>query len=317
MRTYRPVMRIRHSLSLFVIVLLVGCSRTELIYNNADWFLKQYADGYFKMNWQQRRDWQPVLEAQLKQHRREELPEVMAFLEDFGRSAGKRLDPNTAHCLVDRIEVIYRSHAELAVEVAVPLLMRLTDDQIDQMEERFEALYFEYLETSQRQGRAGRIAERSERIRKRVERWTGTLDGQQVALIETAAEDMPETFPAWPEYRLQQQTGLIQLLREGAEPDRVRDYLTRWWVAYRDMTPCLEAALAGIRERSANLLTEIDRTLDSVQRAQLVSTIGMLRKELSALVETTPHGTAREIVYCSNRPQPLDRTQPAEGGPGI
>jgi hypothetical protein len=43
----------------------------------------------------------------------------------------------------------------------------------------------------------------------------------------------------------------------------------------------------------------------------------MLRTQLSALVETTPHGTARAIAYCSSRAQPLDRTQPAEGGPGI
>jgi hypothetical protein len=316
----RQVMETRHTLTLLLItpiLLVIGCSRTELLYDNADWFLQRYADSYFKMNWQQRRDWRPVLAAQLTQHRREELPEVIAFLEDFEQSAGAGLDRDTAYCLVDRIEAIYRSHAELAVEVAVPLLAGLSEQQIDQMAQRFEELYFEYLETGRQQGKEGRAEERSQRIRKRVERWTGPLDENQVDLIKTAAIAMPDTFPAWPEYRLKQQTGLIQLLGDEAKPERIRDYLNRWWVEYRDITPCLEAAIARIRERGTTLLTEIDRALSPAQREQLVSTIGGLRKELSSLLETKPADASRETVSCSGPSPSVDRLQPATGSPGI
>ena len=59
-------------------LILSGCSRTELVYRNADWLITRWADAQLDLTGAQQRAWEPQLEAALELHRAEELPHLAA-----------------------------------------------------------------------------------------------------------------------------------------------------------------------------------------------------------------------------------------------
>ncbi len=264
-------------------LLLIGCSRTELVYRNADWLIASWADGQLDLSRAQQRAWEPQLEAALERHRSEELPRLAAWLRMAEQGAAQGLGTDRVSCLADRAEALYERHARLAVQLALPLLKDLGPEQVAhlrrQMQERNAEYRADYLSGSLGEQDAARV----ERYRERIERWTGRLNPEQREMVAGSSRALPNLAALWLAYREDRQAGLLALLDAGAPAQDLRAYLVGWWVDLAGRPPALAGASQQARSETLALLARLDTSLTPTQRRTLKERLGRLRRELQGL----------------------------------
>lgn len=124
--------------------MLAGCSKTEFLYRNADWFIERWTDNLVSLSDEQRSVWRVSLERTLVQHRESELPAMVELLSALEyRAAGPLAEPEV-ECLVDEVEQLFRRHARLAAGAAPSLLVKLSPRQLDELERRLAERDAEY-----------------------------------------------------------------------------------------------------------------------------------------------------------------------------
>lgn len=287
-------------------ILVSACSRAEFSYRKADWLLEYYAWKAVDTSSVQRDDWQPLLQTTLRRHREQELPLVIAYLDQAGHIIGETDNAIGATCLVDGALLLYRRHARLAVDLAVPLLADLDTTQISHLREytaqRQQEAIKHYLDPNPQR----RKAARQERITDRIENWTGKLNASQQQLIKEALEHIPDLSESWLAYRAQQTDTLLTMLQSGASTSSLRDYLGDWWV-HRGGTSAesrqhWQLAMHGFIELMDNLAT----TLTSRQRKKLENRLGDLREDLVAFLPSSPGLVSLQLApACSAPPDRL------------
>ena len=256
------------ALACLLIITLAGCSRIRLAYNQADFLLARYADDYLGLTGDQIDRWEPRLGRVLAAHRREELPYLAAYFERVRTAARSGFPASESACLVGAFRDLYKRHIRLAVDLAVPLLAGLDQDQVQRLEERFAR---DYAEDRPEPGRnlARERLKRAERWVESIEDWTGALRPSQRSLVSEMTGRFPDTTESVFNYRTAKRAQLIALLQSGAGEAKLHSFLTHWLVEYRDLPPDLERAGDTLGEGVAVLLTELGRTLDQAQRDRL------------------------------------------------
>ncbi len=261
-------------------VLSFGCSRTELAYRNADSLLEYYAWRIVHTGAAQRDHWQPVLQTTLRQHREQELPLVIAYLDLAARIIRETEDTAGAACLVDGALLLYQRHARLAVDLAVPLLAALDAAQVEHLAEYTTQRQQNAVKRYQGPDPQRRKAARQERIRDRIERWTGKLNDRQRQQIKDALGRIPDLSASWLAYRAQQTNTLLAMLETGANAEALRAHLEDWWV-HRDGTSTETRQLWRVaRHEFIQLMDKLATTLTDKQRATLERRLGELRGDL-------------------------------------
>jgi hypothetical protein len=277
-RYFRPMLIIAAC-----VLLLIGCSRTELAYRNADWLIARWANGQLDLSRAQQRAWEPQLEAALEGHRSEELPRLVAWLEAAEQGASRGLGTDELACLADWAEVLYERHAQLAVSLALPLLQAVGEEQITHLRRRMRERNAEYRAEYLSGSSTEQDAARAERYLERVERWTGRLDPEQREMVTASSRALPNLAGLWLDYREDRQAGLLSLLHAGAPPQDLQAYLVGWWVDLSGRSPALAAASERARSETLALLARLDTSLNPAQRQTLVDRMGRVRRELQGL----------------------------------
>lgn len=269
------------ALGLTLALSLLGCSRITLAYGSADLLLATYADDYLGLIEDQRERWGPRLRGVLDRHRRDELPYLAAFFDQalaLSR-AGFRAAETT--CLVHGARTIYQRHARLVVELVTPLLVALTPSQIQSLKERFAR------ELAEDQAQTGisdwEWRRRARHYVKAIEKWTGPLSPDQVALVADISARMPDTRQAVLAYRTRKRDRLIALLESGADDQRLSGFLSAWLVDYSDLPPNLQEAGDALEQRLVELVTRVGQGLTREQHDHLGQRLSSLRAELLKL----------------------------------
>jgi len=267
-----------------ICILIVACSRTHLAYNNADWLLERYAVKTIDISADQREQWQPVLSHVLQRHHRIELPQLVAYL-DLATHISSQTDPATsAACLVDGAMGIARRHAQLAIDLAVPLLTDLDTAQIthlrEHMKQRQQELIERYLDADPEERRTKRQARFSDRI----ESWIGSMNDDQRQRVENALTRIPDLTPDWLAYREQQTSHLLDLLEAGASTETLEEYLNGWWLNREDRSPEYLRQWRIAKLEFIAFLDDLAPTLTPSQRGKLQKRLGKLRNELAGLL---------------------------------
>ncbi len=266
------------------VAILVACSRNQFLYNNADWFIARYADGYLDLSGEQQARWEPLLDHEIATHKREDLPQIIEVLTIFERQASEGADEDSLECLFDEMQLLYDRLAHRAVSLAVPLLATLDEDQIDHLEEELAEAHDDYRKRYLDPDVDARLTKRAERLTKRVARFTRPLSETQQAMVRQASRTIPDPAQEWFDYKRLQQQRLLQLLRQGADENRLRHHLTTWWVDGAGQPPVLDAKVAAMRRQSTLLLLQIDASLTAEQRQSLVTWVSDLRADLQQVV---------------------------------
>ena len=275
-------------LRLIVITALIAagtaCSRAEFAYRNADRLLGYYAWKTVAANSAQRDRWGPLLETTLQRHREQELPLVISYLELAAGSVGEPGAGADAACLVDAAVLLYQRHAQLAVELAVPLLTELDAGQISHLAghtaKRQQDAARRYLDPDLQQ----RERSREQRFIERIENWTGTLNDSQRQQVRDAVGRIPDLSAPWLAYRAQQTDRLLGMLEAGAEAQTLRDYLTGWWVRMDGQSAEYRQRWQTARQGFIQLLDALAATLTDRQRATFLDRVGEVRNDLASFV---------------------------------
>lgn len=269
-----------------ILLLLAGCSRTGILYGNADWLAHRWAAGLVDGSAAQREAWRESFRETLALHRAQLLPAVVDWLESLERTAGSAPDRRQVECLVDRLGELYRVHARLFVPLGVEVLSDLSPDQAShlatRLAERNAEYRADYLDPDPQQRRAERIVRHQERI----ERWTGPLNPSQVALLEHHLERLPDAAEHWLAYREDRQARMLRLVRD--EPAALEPFLVDWWVELAGRSPALEARHAQGREVTVDLALALAADLEPDQLQEFRDRVGRLRADLEGLVDPAP-----------------------------
>lgn len=275
-------------LRLIVIAALIAtsaaCSRTDVAYRNADRLLGYYAWKTVAASSAQRDRWRPLVETTLERHREQELPLVIAYLDLAARSVGEPEASVGTACLVDGVRYLYQRHAQLAVQLAVPLLAGLDATQVSHLAEytakRQQDAARRYLDPDLQQ----RKASREQRFIERIEKWTGKLNDNQRQQIRDAVERIPDLSAPWLAYREQQTDKLLGMLETGADAQALRAYLQDWWVRMDGQSADYRQRWRTARQGFIQLLDALATTLTDRQRATFLDRLGDLRNDLASLV---------------------------------
>ncbi len=292
---------VRYLIISILIVLTTGCSRIELAYRNADWFLESYARKAVAAKPDQIEQWQPVLHGVLERHRVELLPLLIAYLDLLARASQRPDEGMLADCLMDAGFTLYERHAQLAVELAVPMLIMLDASQINHLaeytardQEKARKLYLNRSLEEQHKARLARIIQRTEN-------WLGDLNDSQLQEMEQALSKMPDLSEHWLDYRAKQTTGLLLMLRSHPQEQSVRQYLSNWWISFEQRSVEYDQEWTIAKQEFIHLLQRLGRSLTERQHARLKREITSLRKVLASLQEPflQPENLP-ELLSCSS-----------------
>lgn len=268
------------------LIALASCSRTELVYRNADWLAYRWADGLLDADSTQSEQWPPLFEQVMHEHRRELLPQVVALLQQTSKLAERGVSTTDLDCLWQGANRLIETHARLVVPTAAQVLSGISAAQIEHLRAELDERNAEYREDYLDPDPAEREAARVERFTERVEHWTGDLSTEQARLVEAAVQRMPDVAGEWLRYRERQQQHLLAMLREDRGMQALEDFLFAWWVERAGRGPALVEAYPHLRDGWIQMLAALDTTLDERQRAHVLASITDLRDDLAGEIES-------------------------------
>jgi hypothetical protein len=305
--THNPRTQIvKLSVPLMLLVLLTpGCSRTDLLYDNADWLVYRWADRLMDASGAQEDAWRGMFRQAMLEHRRELLPQVVALLHRVEVGVRRGLTAAELSCWTEAADRVYREHARWAVLPATAVLSDLSPAQAGHLAEELQRRNRDYAEDYLDEDLQRRERRRIDRYIERVEGWTGDLTTEQLRLVEELAGRLPDSAPDWLDYRVDRQRRLLELLGGSADRGALQQFLDAWWVGLSGRPMALIDKTERIRAGVIDLLLALDGALTQGQRDRVLERLGELRDDLAGAADTPQEvlfeGQADAICVAADR----------------
>ncbi len=266
------------------VALFSGCSTVKIAYNNTDYLLLRYTDGYLDLTSDQKAYLRERLSERLEEHRRDELVQLVGFLKTFNTYAVDGLSAQEVDVLVAAITPLYRTTVTKTVPVFSRVLSSLSDEQIGHLAERMQSANRDYREKYLDIGRAERVSSRTERTIDRIEKWTGALTPDQRSTVTEMTKRWPDAALDWYDYRRARQQQLLALLRSRAAANEIEAYLIAWWVDQTGRNPVLERKVDILQEDFKVLVVTVDGSLSGAQRKHFTKRLNRIIDNLEDLI---------------------------------
>lgn len=269
---------------LLAVSLLTGCSQVSLAYRNLDMIIPWSLNDYLKVRGEQK-DW---LDERLKQHLQwhcsTQLPGYLTWLDGLEQMV--RDDQVTAAGLQARTREAEQAIARIAQQVtpsAVELLGKLDDRQVQEMQQAFERDQAKRQKQYLNQPLDKQIAERAERMEKRLSPWMGSLNTVQKARVQQWSASLGEQNQAWLANRASWQSRFLTAVQQRNQSDfapritaLLQDRQTFWTQDYREAYDRTEQA-------AINLVVDVYAQSTPEQRQRLLRRIDDMRKDFNDL----------------------------------
>ncbi len=276
--------------------LITGCSTVKIAYNNTDFLLLRYTDGYLDLSSEQKAYLRERLRQRLEEHRRDELVQLVGFLKTFNHYAADGLSIQEVDSLVAAITPLYQTTVTKTVPVFSPVLVSLSDEQIGHLAEKMQSANREYREEYLDIGPAERVQSRTERTINRIEKWTGALTSDQRYTVARMTKVWPDAAQDWYDYRWARQQGLLALLQSHAAEKEVEAYLIAWWVNQTGRSPVLVHKVDILHDDLKALIVTIDGSLSSAQRKHFTKRLDRLIDNLEDLVPADSQKKLAQVI---------------------
>ncbi|MGF1762892.1 DUF6279 family lipoprotein [Aliivibrio kagoshimensis] len=188
---------------LFLVFLLVGLSAcsTTVIYNNLNWLTYWYLDDYVNLTEEQESEFDADLITFLEWHRGVELQNYLTHIMLIQGDINNGLDQTDIASYLNAIQGYWQKLLIRSEPGLVRLAYSLNDQQIAMFlaasEEKNRERVAKYEALSEQQ----RLADRFEKIEKRVEGFIGKLTPVQRELLNTTNVQLQPTFYDWIQFR--------------------------------------------------------------------------------------------------------------------
>ncbi len=274
------------SLLLVILLGLATACGPRLIYPNLQWLIPWYLDDYLPIEGEQQVSLRADLEKILSWHCQNELERYSDFLRESARwfSEDKIIDVAFIEGRVEKIEQFYR---DLAIRIGpdlVRMLRAADDEQIGTLFINLEEANLELLKKYGGRSIQERNERRQLRMQERLEKWIGTLTGEQVQAVTVWSKKFDGILAIWIDNRRHLQklfhTLLIGQRFQDDFPEKLTLMLTGIDAYY---TADYRATYRQSRIRTYTLLAKIGSLLTAKQRLQLVDELLGLADDLDAL----------------------------------
>ena len=267
-------------------LLLGACSAVRLVYNQADTVASWMASDYFDFDPTQKQDFNARLNALLKWHRQDQLPEYAKFLAEVKRRAEKPSSVDDARWLADGIKVRYRLMTRKAAPEAAEVLATLNADNLRSLEKAFDKDNDKFTREYKLNSKPDeRRRARLERSLKRIRDWTGPLTNEQLARITPMSDALPDSDHLRLQDRKRRQKDFLALLanrQNKVELTRGLDRFLADWETGRP--PELQQGLNDVFDKRVALYLEVDRMMNAEQRAHVAKALQGYIDDVSALI---------------------------------
>lgn len=202
---------------LLVLALLGACSSTRLAYRFADQGIIWWVEDYVSLTREQKSTLRRELDVLLDWHCEQELPRYSDWLGELRREmADGALPPDRIEHHRQQVTAFAEPLAARIVPMATRLLASLSDKQtrelVRNMAQSQAERREEYLGDDSR-------ARAAERVRERAERWLGTLNDRQQAIVAEWSRDREQQTRIWLDGRGRWQQALAERLGQRDAPD--------------------------------------------------------------------------------------------------
>jgi len=201
-------------------IFLTACSATRFAYNQLDWIVVWYLNGYFSLDEVQEEQLRDAVVRNLDWHRRNQLPEYAAYLRQLERDATEGVTAEVLELRFERAIEFWDAAIEHMLPDVSAFFQSLSDAQVDEfidnLEEHNKELWEEYAgETPEERG------ERRERAAfKGFKRVIGRLTDDQKQLIRSYLANMHDVSEDWIASRRRWQQAFADLVKERpSEPE--------------------------------------------------------------------------------------------------
>lgn len=263
-------------LIVFLVAGLVACSRVELVYENADWLAARQIAGYLDLDRTQRLAVRDALQDYREFHRRERLPQLVAFLDltDAVLDA-ESVDRERLATVFDDGERLLTNTAEDLIPMAAETLRGLSAGQIEALEKTLAEGREDYAEEV--------LPERAQRNIERIENWTGHLGRGQRAHLENCDARLPDVTEEWLQWRERRDREFIALLGAADSKSEIEEFLRDWWLNPEARSRSLRQARETSRQVWLECSETLLATLTPAQTAQIRSRLQGYRGNFATL----------------------------------
>lgn len=196
-------------------VTLAGCISTRFVYNQLDWFITWQISGYFDLEKDQKAQLRETVSRSLDWVRTEQLPAYASLLRAIAAEAGTgQLTASRWQAIYDQMIVIFDDFLRQVIPDAAAFLSTLSDSQVEYLMDKLEEENAELTEEYSGSTPQERQKRRQKAIVKGIQRFTGRLDSDQKATIETSVASMYDNSEEWLEGRRLWQKAFRKLLLE-------------------------------------------------------------------------------------------------------
>lgn len=266
-----------------VLLVLAGCSATQLAYENGATLLRWRATSYLDVHGAQSEDLDRRIEHFLAWHRTTALPQYARLAENCARRVENGVTRADLEWGYDALHAQLDESLRAAAQEIAPIMDNLTPEQIAYLEQRFAEDNREFAEDDLAGDEAARRRRRFDRNVERFEDWIGPLTPAQLAIVRHYAETAPLTAALRAADRRRRQDQLLAMLRTHQARARLAEWAVGW-----DQNRTAEYAAASRVQREAyyDMLLALDRTLSDEQRASAAARFRRFARDFQVLAKT-------------------------------
>lgn len=245
------------------LLVLVGCSATQLVYDNGATLLRWRVTTYLDVQGAQAEALARRIDAFLAWHRVRALPQYAMFAESCAARLERGLTRADLEWGYDAFIAQLDQSLRAASREIAPMLDALTPAQIVHLERRMAEDNERFREENLEGDAAARRARRMARNVTRLEEWFGPLTAAQRAAVRRYSEASPLTAELRARDRRRRQAALLAIVRTRAAQRKLADWAARW---DQGREPAYAAASRAQREAYYDMLLAIEQTLSAEQR---------------------------------------------------
>ena len=271
--------------TLWLLLWLSGCSTVRLVYDNADTYLRWRASHYLDPDGEMADELEQRIAAFMKWHRAQALPKYAQLLDEAAQRFDRHLTPADLDWGYDSIMTQARESLRMAAVQGAPLLDRLNQKQIANLERRLAEDNRRFARENLRGGEREQRKRRVERNVERLEDWVGRLTKAQLERVAQYSDRAPllEDFRDRDHKRIQGE--VLAILRAHEARKRLPEFAANW---DRGRDPAYLAALEPARREYSAMLLDLERSLTPEQRKRALAEVRRYADDFRTLARSHP-----------------------------
>src|SRR3989338_8969401 len=289
------IINMKKTLLIFLAIVLLccgGCSALRVGYDHADLYLRYKIHGYTSFNSQQKDVIRREVAAYMYWHRKNVLPEYIAFLQDINGLVQRndRLKTEDVARIRGEYNRLYRKTLDPAIRPTARMLSTIDSRQIEYLVKALTKKMRTQREEKLFGSDQKNLVMRAERNIDFVEKLVGNLSGKQKDKIIELSLHMQYAAKYYIEFREANQDKLIALINSKAGEDKIAAFLTSWINTPEETrTPQQQQAIQSYENTMDEITVRIYELLTDRQKIKL-------RKEILSYIEDFQHLNTEKIT---------------------